>query len=145
MIKKKLPKERIIEIVKNAGSISECIRDLYIEVIDDKWEDILKFHAFPGVNQFTAIFILEEMQKRWDPITVNMLWLNKGFSSNHTVLRDFQVDVPEDCYELVGPQGKHEHDLADFTAGFAKVEVEELGIDPDEFRIDAEIEHEAQS
>jgi hypothetical protein len=144
MTKKKLPREQITDIIQKAGTVSECIRDLYIAVIDHKWEDILKFHSFPGVNEFTALFILDEMQKKWDPLTVNMLWLNKGFSSNHTVLKDFQVDIPDDCYELIGPEGLHELDLADFTAGFARVEVEELGIDPDEFRQDAEIErHEA--
>jgi hypothetical protein len=140
-MKKKLSAKRIIEIITSVETVSECIRDLYIAVIEDKWEDILQFHGFPGVNEKTAIFILDEMHKKWDPVTCNILWLNKGFSGSHNELKDFEVFIPKDLYELVGPQGKYVPDLNDFTAGFAQVEVEEMGVDPDEFRIDAEIEH----
>jgi hypothetical protein len=141
MKKSKLTQERILKVIELAGTISECLRDLYKEILPVKWDDIKIIRVWPQVNRKTGVFILDEMHKKWDPITCNMLWLNKGFSSSHDELKDWEVAIPDDCYELIGPEGIHIPDLNDFTAGFAKVEVEEIGVDPDEFRQDAEIEY----
>jgi hypothetical protein len=126
MKKVKLPLSKIAEIVSESDTISDCLTRLYLEVIPDKFEDIIKFNSFPQVNEKTAITIMQEMHKKWDRASVNMLWMNKGFSSSHEDLKDFQVRLPGNLYTLYT-------ELDDITAGFAKIEVEEFGQDPNEY------------
>ena len=116
MNKKILKPERIDEIISESQSISGAIVNLYKEVIDVKWEDILTWNKWPHVNYNTALFILDAMAKKWDKLTVNMLWLNKGFSSFHDELNDWEVVIPDDAYELIGPEGVHKPSLDDFSA-----------------------------
>ena len=134
MDKFKLTKLRIRELRNISESVSEFLVNLYSEVIPDKWDDIEYFNSYPQCNKNTALIIMEEMHKKWDPIQSNMLWLNKGFSSSHDTLSDYDIRIPDNCYVLK----KTYAGIPDITASFVQQEVEEIGEDPEEFYEDAE-------
>ena len=128
----KLERSKIREIVAQSGCISECIVNLYTEVINTPWDDIESFNDWPKCNNTTWCFILDEMKKKWDPVSSGLMWMNKGFSSFHGELNDFEVFVPKDCVVLVGPKIIESSTVVDMTAGFAQQEVEELSSNFDE-------------
>lgn len=135
MLRISITKEQIIKCAEDSKYMGDYIVNLHKLVIPDPFEKIVSFNTWPQINAGTSSFILEQAYKKWDVYTVNCMWLNKGFSSFHNELKDWEVVIPNNCYELYTP----EHvELVDMTAGFAKVEVEEIGEDPSELWIDTE-------
>lgn len=133
MKKVKLSKEEIRKIINESTGISECILKLYEHVTGDDWHKIEKFNSFPACNHNTALFIMETMHKKWDPVRTNLIWLQNGFSSKSmgTPLKDFIVEIPNNCYILMEVKSMTVDQIIDMTAGYAQQEVEEFFKDND--------------
>lgn len=102
----KLSKEKITEIIESTDDMSEALLKLYQEAIQVEWEKIESIKPWGvQVNQTTGEFILSEMHRKFtgkygDPWPVNGMMLNKGFSSGHPELEDWQVNLTNDCFTL---------------------------------------------
>lgn len=129
---KKLNQQVFINVIKDSKDYATAVLNLYCLVIDDAWEDIESFNSYPQCNKTTASFILNLLTTKFpdDAVAINMLWLQKGFSSFHEDLGDFQVRLPNNCYTLCVDSVKIAT-IEDFTGAYAQVEVEEAGEEPD--------------
>jgi hypothetical protein len=99
-----LTKERIVKIANDSSDIYECLLNLYKEVLPVEWDKIDSLKPWGvQVNQSTSMFILAQMHRRFtteDAWPVNSLILNKGFSSQHEDLKDWEVRITEDAFTL---------------------------------------------
>jgi len=104
---KKLPKDKISNIIDNSEDCYMALLNLYKLVIDPiKWEEIESLKPWEVyINRTTGQFILDKMHEKFtkedNAWTVNSLILNKGFSSNHNEVPDWKVKISKNCYTLI--------------------------------------------
>ena len=132
MKKVPLSNQTINKIVESSTNAAECLLALYKEVIKEDWNNIESFDGWPKCHDNTAVYILDSMHTKFDHWSVTSLWLNKGFASDKSI-KENMVVLPDDLYILKGAQSAFQQDIIDMTASYAKVEVEELGEDPNDF------------
>lgn len=95
-----ISKGSIEMMIHNSDSMTEFLIKLYCAVITVDWDTIKTFNDYPRVNNATATWILSKAAEKYDQGTVSMVWLNKGFSSNHEDLEDFYIGIPDNLYTL---------------------------------------------
>jgi len=105
---KSLSRETIRSIVTDAESAPEALLNLYKEVLKpidwDTIENILPWKI--QINGTTGLCILNDMHSKFskelgkDPWEVTSLILNKGFSSQHSDVNDWEVRIMDDCITL---------------------------------------------
>jgi hypothetical protein len=100
-----LSKEKITEIVDASDDMFEALVKLYQEAVQVEWEKIESLKPWGvQVGRTTGEFILSEFHRKFtkdgDGWPVNGLILNKGFSSDHPELKDWEVFLTNDCFTL---------------------------------------------
>jgi hypothetical protein len=101
----KLSKEKITEIVDASEDMYEALVRLYQEAIQVEWEKIESIKPWGvQVNRTTGKFIISEFHRKFtkdnDEWPVNGLLLNKGLSFDHPELKDWEVNLTNDCFTL---------------------------------------------
>lgn len=124
-----LSQKRIEEIVLQSSCISDCIVNLYLEVLKAEWDDIEFIEVWPQCNRTTALFIIDQMKTRWDAVSSGLMWMNKGFSSSSDTAGDFQVIIPDNCFTLKQVKSVDHSTIVDMTASYAQQEIEEMSRD----------------
>lgn len=85
MIAKELTKETVQNIFRKSEDPIDAVKNLYSYVLGIDWDSIDRVEGWPKVSQNTALMIMSLAGSRWDPIAVNMLWLNRGFSTDKSI------------------------------------------------------------
>lgn len=122
----KLSKETILDIFNHSTNYVEVILGLFKAVTP--WDDIEVFNSYPLVNEATWKFICEEGNSRYG-LDFGLNWMNKGFSGTKHI-KEWTVQIPNNCYTL-NVKSVDSLTLADQTAAYAKIEIEELGSEQD--------------
>jgi hypothetical protein len=122
-----LTENQIHNVVKLSKNYVEAILNLFVFVIPDKWENIESFNYWPICSSATGVFILDIIKDIFpnQDFSIGLLWLNKGFSSNHNELDFLEIGIPDNCYSLYVKSVPIEG-LEDATGHFQKIEVEEV-------------------
>ncbi len=125
MRKIKIDKFIVANIVNDSENLPDALVELYKLAINIDWDNIEKI-KHPIVSRNTAIMIMDIITEKYDRVTANMLWLNKGFSSKDDV---------QDNYIYINDNMIVMKSTDPITEMFAQKEVEEFGepIDPDIF------------
>jgi len=105
---KPLSQETIKSIVTNAEAAPIALLNLFKEVLKPiDWDTIERIQPWKiQINEKTGLCILHEMHRKFsteigrDPWEVNSLILNKGFSSHHSDVADWEVRIMDDCITL---------------------------------------------
>jgi len=72
----------IDEICKKAPDVTTAFLEFY-KVAVPEFDNVKQIDGFPVVSEQTAIYCIDQLQAiSKDAFNVNMLWLNKGFSSD---------------------------------------------------------------
>ena len=75
----------IDEICKKAPDVTTAFLEFY-RIAFPEFDNVKQIDGFPVVSEQTAIYCIEQLQTlSKDAFDVNMLWLNKGFSSDKSV------------------------------------------------------------
>ena len=91
----KLPKAKIDEIFLSATHENNALVSLYCASVPE-FEKATKLLGFPTVSRNTAIYIIDKLKElsKTDGVQTNLLWLNKGFSSDEN-MKDWIVDLKD--------------------------------------------------
>jgi hypothetical protein len=75
----------IDKICKKAPDVTTAFLEFY-KVAVPEFDNVKQIDGFPVVSEKTAIYCIEQLQEiSKEPYDVNMLWLNKGFSSDKSI------------------------------------------------------------
>lgn len=100
MTKMYLSEGSIKMLLHNSESFVDFIIKLYGAVITDDWDRVETFNTFPQANTKTINEILKlSYEKFEDRAQINLIWLNKGFSTNDD-LKDWYIGIPNNLYTL---------------------------------------------
>lgn len=81
---KKLSKETILKLAEDSETNIDYLVRLYMYFFGQDWETIESINGYPLVSTDTASFIMQSKpDKDEDTFQFNMIWLNKGFSSDN--------------------------------------------------------------
>ena len=91
----KLPKAKIDEIFLSATNENNALVSLYRASVPE-FDKAKKLLGFPTISRNTAIYIIDKFKElsKNDDVQINLLWLNKGFSSDEN-MKDWIVDLSE--------------------------------------------------
>ena len=91
----KLPKAKIDEIFLSATDENNAMVSLYRASVPE-FDKAKKLLGFPTISRNTAIYIIDKFKElsKNDDVQINLLWLNKGFSSDEN-MKDWIVDLSE--------------------------------------------------
>lgn len=96
MEKLKLNSKDIDNTIDQSENFVDALIRLYKLVVKD-FDKVSKLSGFPVCNQETAKYILDMMFVKYpkNVYDINLMWLNKGFSSNGKDLMDFEFEIPD--------------------------------------------------
>jgi hypothetical protein len=78
-------KSVIDEICKKAPDVSTAFLGFY-RIAVPEFDNVKQIDGFPVVSDKTAIYCIDQLMAiSKEPYDVNMLWLNKGFSSDKSI------------------------------------------------------------